>query len=130
MRNIIEKYNILNLVNEWKLNEPRILSYIKGSSTENFNDDDSVILGMSIGIFISFVIISMCIVIWAVVIYIKYFNLLPLWVKIIGLIGIFTFPLLTIVVVYIGKGKEKYYYEDQEFEMVPIKRKIKRTITK
>lgn len=130
MRNIIEKYNILNLVNEWKLNEPRILSYIKGSSTENFNDDDSVILGMSIGIFISFVIISMCIVIWAVVIYIKYFNLLPLWVKIIGLIGIFTFPLLTIVVVYIGKGKEKYYYEDQEFEMVPIKRKIKRNITK
>ena len=128
MRNIIEKYNILNLVNEWKLNEPRILSYIKGSSTENFNDDDSVILGMSIGIFISFVIISMCIVIWAVVIYIKYFNLLPLWVKIIGLIGIFTFPLLTIVVVYIGKGKEKYYYEDQEFEMVPIKRK--RNITK
>ena len=128
MRNIIEKYNILNLVNEWKLNEPRILSYIKGSSTENFNDDDSVILGMSIGIFISFVIISMCIVIWAVVIYIKYFNLLPLWVKIIGLIGIFTFPLLTIVVVYIGKGKEKYYYEDREFEMVPIKRK--RNITK
>ena len=130
MRNINEKYNILNLVNEWKLKEPRILSYIKGSSTENFNDDDSVILGMSIGIFISFVIISMCIVIWAVVIYIKYFNLLPLWVKIIGLIGIFTFPLLTIVVVYIGKGKEKYYYEDQEFEMVPIKRKIKRNITK
>lgn len=123
MQNIIEKYNILNLVNEWKLNEPRILSYIKGVPVENLNDDDSVILGMSIGIFISLTIISLGIVIWAVVIYIKYFKLLPLWVKIIGLIGIFTFPLLTIVVVYIGK--EKYYYNDQEFEMVPRKRKYK-----
>ena len=105
------KYNIFNTLSELKKNRPLVESYLKGDVVEGYHtkDDPNVAVGMGIGVWLSIVVVAIGLWIWALVVTVKYFNVLPQWAQILAVLGLFGFggPILTLIVVYIGKGMSK-----------------------
>jgi hypothetical protein len=104
-------YSLLKLLETYKNNKHVINAYINKHKIENYDDykecsSNFLILGMKISTFLILLLINIIIFIWAIIILVKYWNILPSWSQIIGIIGLFTGfgPLLTIIVVYIGKN--------------------------
>ncbi len=60
----------------------------------------ATILGVGIGIFVFLFILSTLLFIWGLYVLIVYWNRIPDWAKIIGIISLFFFPLLTVILVY------------------------------
>ena len=102
-------------IKEYKNNKSLIDSYLKNNSIEEYkhkNDDSDLkpvgtILGMGIGLFLFFLLLVVGLWIWAIVVLIKYWTKLPTWAKALGVIGLVPGlpggPVLTLIVVYIGK---------------------------
>ena len=107
----------------YESNKDLIKAYLSNKSIENYSNTNQVdnndlgkavdkattILGFGIGIFIFVFLISLAIWIWAVVILIKYWNQLPSWAQVLGVIGVLPLPggpILTIIAVYIGKSQK------------------------
>jgi len=66
--------------------------------------DDGTIAGLAIGVFFAIFLIALGLWIWGIVLLSKYWNVLPDWAKVLGVIGILGgFPLLTIIVVFCGR---------------------------
>jgi hypothetical protein len=102
---MIGTYSLLNLMKEYKDNKPIIDAYISGSSIEGMHDDMRF-LGLTVGVFVTMFIISLLVWIWAIVVTMKYWKQLPSWAQILAVIGLLSGiggPLMTLVVVYIGK---------------------------
>lgn len=105
------KYSVNNLLSEFQKNRPLIHSYVSGKSLEGYTDDDTKILGLSIGLFLIFFIIALGIWIWALVALIHNWNNLSDTVKILAvlaLMGILGGPVVTLIIVYVmrnGNGK-------------------------
>lgn len=104
-------YSLFELLQAYKNNKHIIHTYINNHKIENYKDDDSgdnLILGMSVILFIILLLFTLGIWVWAVVILVKYWNVLPNWAQIIGIVGLLTGfgPVLTIIVVYIGKNNK------------------------
>lgn len=61
-----------------------------------------VILGMSFAVFILVMLLTIIIWVWALIALIFYWSRLPLFARVVGLLGLFTTvsPLVTLVVVY------------------------------
>ena len=111
------KYSVFNMMKLYRDNKPVIHAYLKGQSVEgyNHNDDDDhhhkkkgefAAFG-GVGMFLVIMTISMAIWIWALIWTMKYWKILPAWAQalaIIGLIGIVGGPIMTLIVVYIGKN--------------------------
>ncbi len=113
--------SIYILFEKYKENKPLIDAYIKRQSVENYNGDggdgidptitttDGTILGVSIGIFLLLLLVSIAIWIWAIVVLIKYWNQLPDWAKVLGVLGVIPAvplgPVVTLICVYIAKPK-------------------------
>ena len=78
--------------------------------TDKLVNNVATIMDYSIGIFIIGFLISLALWIWAVVILVKYWNQLPNWAKVLGIIGVLPVipggSIMTIIVVYIGKGQQ------------------------
>ena len=82
---------------------------------EGYNDNDFgkdeknafELAGIGTVVLLVILVISLILYIWALVILIKYWNVLPEWAKIVGVLGLIPAiplgPLVTIIVVYIGK---------------------------
>ena len=120
---ILEKYALHNLIKEYNCNKDRIDQYFKLRSyepyREPFSDDsdfsdssDASILGLSIGVFMLLLIVSLSLWIAAIYLLVKNWDYLENWAKIIGLIGIIfgaVGPIVTIIVVFVGKksGRKK-----------------------
>ena len=114
-------YSLFELLQAYKNNKYIIHAYINKHKIENYEDDNhhhsdnyknsdnSIILGMTIGTFLILLLLSMALWVWAIIILIKYWNILPIWAQIIGIIGLLSGfgPILTIIVVYIGKNVKK-----------------------
>ena len=66
------------------------------------------IAGMGLAIFMTLLIITFVIWVWALVLLIKYWKVLPSWAQVIGLLGMVPVvplgPIVTIVVVLVGKN--------------------------
>jgi hypothetical protein len=98
-------YNIFNVLSEFNKQKHTLITKLKGQSIEGYSDDDPApFFGTFFGILI--IIIALAIWIWALVITIKYFNIIPIWAQILSVLGLFGIggPILTILVVYIGKN--------------------------
>lgn len=103
------KYSLFNMIKVFNENKNEIIESIKGSSLEGYDDDDhdsGKYLGLTVGVFMVLLLISL--VIWVLALYLTLtrWNHLENWAKIIALVGLFTGfggPLLTIVVVYLGQ---------------------------
>jgi len=99
-----ESYRDCDNTNDCRNNE-----YCDAGICINPNNTDGgrgggVISGLIIGIVLLF---SLALWIWAIVILVKYWKVLPQWAKVVGIIGLLPMvplgPIVTIVVVYIGK---------------------------
>lgn len=105
------KYNIFNTLSMLKKNRPLVESYLKGDIVEGFKTTDGpdVVVGMGVGVWLSIIVVAIGLWIWALVVTLKYFKVLPEWAQILAILGLFGFggPILTLIVVYIGKGMGK-----------------------
>ena len=112
---MIEKYSIHNIIKEWTNNKD-LQAYIKGQKKENYNnhsndDEDSSSCRKVMGIeFNLFILLSLLVIIlWGFAIWSiwRYWNVLPEWAKIVGLITLLSpnsgGPLITLLVVYFSK---------------------------
>ena len=106
------KYSFFSLLAEYKARKEEIHARLRGEPIENYDkgnkDDTGLVMGMSMAVFLVMILISAVFWIWALVVLIKYWSLLPVWAQVIGCLGLFTnFSVATLVVVYIGKGAHK-----------------------
>jgi hypothetical protein len=116
---MIEKYSLHNIIKEWKNNKD-LHSYIRGQKIEKYKnhmDDDydyedidsscKKVMGLELNLFI--LISLLVIIIWGFAIWSiwRYWNVLPEWAKIVGLITLLSpnsgGPLITLLVVYFSK---------------------------
>jgi hypothetical protein len=102
-------YSISNLYAEYKKNSVLVHAYCAGSTVENLKD--SSIMGLTVGVFVVVLIVSL--VFWIAGIYLlsHYWNSLPMWVKIIGVLGVIPGvplgPVVTVVLVLVFKNEAK-----------------------
>jgi hypothetical protein len=103
-------HNIFNLIKELNKNKHLIEATLKGQSVEGFNTDPFGFFSTTWGLTI--VVIAIVLWIWAFIITIQFFSEIPIWAQILAILGLLGFggPILTIIVVYIGKnmGTPKY----------------------
>jgi hypothetical protein len=107
------KYSIFNLAKEYQKNKHIIHAYYNNDCIENYTTDSSdlkntQILGLSTAMFSLVFLISLAVFIWAIVVTIKFWKVLPLWAQVLAIIGLVTGiggPIMTLIVVYIAKKK-------------------------
>jgi len=81
--------------------------HMKENYDSNSQQETGTVIGMTFGLFLFVLMLSIALWVFALVILIRYWNVLPSWAKVLGVMGIlpiFPFgPVLTIIAVYIGK---------------------------
>jgi len=102
------KYSLPNLIKAYNENRDLIVAHQKGQSIEGFDVNvttgDEKVLGMTIALFISVLVISLALWIWGLVVMVVYWKVLADWAKAVGVISlVIGFPLLTIIVGYLGR---------------------------
>ena len=97
--------SITGLAERFRLNQKK--------DREGYSDDDPTLtpfLGVGAAVVAVFFIISLIMWVWALVVTIKYWHVLPEWAQIVGVLGLLPVvplgPIVTLVVVYIGKAKK------------------------
>lgn len=102
------KYSLPSLIKAYNDNRELIIAHQSGHCIEGFTDSpntqDEKVMGMTIGLFISVLVISLALWIWGLVLLIIYWKVLEDWAKAVGIISlVIGFPLLTIIVGYLGR---------------------------
>jgi hypothetical protein len=83
---------------------------LSGQTIEGYTNDDNetVILGMSVGVFVVISLIILAFYIWAIILLIKFGSTMPVWAVIISIICLLWGPfggiLITVILVYATKG--------------------------
>lgn len=97
-------YNICNVLSEFNKHTYILQAKMKGETIEGYDGNAGDFLVSFWGILI--VVLALGLWIWALVVTIKYFKVLPIWAQILGILGLVGFggPILTLIVVYIGKS--------------------------
>lgn len=107
-----EKYSFFNMLKIYRDNRHEIHAYFKGQPIEGYHDDsnndnknDTFAVFGGVALFMVFFIIMFGIWVWALVVTIKYFSILPLFAQIIAILGLITGigPVVTLIAVYVGK---------------------------
>lgn len=112
----MNKYSLIELLTAYKENKEYISAYLNKDTIEfydsdfdnkKFSKDGKKILGMTLGFFLFILILNVLIWIWALYVLIKFWDNLPIWAKIIGVIGVLPIIpggcIVTLVVVYAVK---------------------------
>ncbi len=90
----MKSYSLIELMNAYNDNKHIINAYLKNQSIEGYDSDTKnaaaggAILGMTVGIFFIFFIISLALWIWAVILLVRNWNVIPDWAKVLGVIGV------------------------------------------
>lgn len=115
---MIGKYSIPNLLCAYRDNKDLIKAYIKGETLEGMDDNSTKVIGMSIATFLVIFLVSLVLWVWALYATVQYWKELPTWAQILAIIGLLGFvlgPVMTLIVVYVGKqsgSSYSYGYED------------------
>jgi hypothetical protein len=100
------EYNIFNVLSEFNKHRYILQAKMKGETIEGYSDvgDSGAFFTSFLGILI--IIIALVLWVWALVVTVKYFSVLPIWAQILSILGLVGFggPVLTLIVVYIGKS--------------------------
>ena len=104
----VGNHNIFKTLQFAKAHKDEIQAYIQGKSYEGYDDpmpDGGAEAGISIGVILVVIILSLGFWIWALVVTLKYFNVLPQWAQILAILGLVGVggPILTLIAVYVGK---------------------------
>jgi hypothetical protein len=106
---MIHKYSIYNILCEYKKNKHLIDAYINKKPIEGLDDDTGLILGLSVGMFLVLFVVGLALFIWALWATIKFWPMLSDVAKIILVISwLVGPPILPLIVVYVGKGINRY----------------------
>lgn len=102
---MVYDYSLKNLIKEYFENKEICDACMKGDSIEyNSNSENTLILGMGAAVFLIFLLISIIIWIWALIVLIKNWNRMPDVAKIVGVIGLFPIlpfgSVITLICVY------------------------------
>jgi len=105
-------YSIENLIRECRENKHVIEAYLKGISMEGYNDglteEGTKIMGYGIAVFLLILLCAISIWIWAIVVLVKFWKVLPDWARIIGVLALLPMipggPIITLIVVYASKN--------------------------
>ena len=114
------KYSLSELLSSYNKNKVSIHAHLRGDVVEAFNGNGNgngnngqvatTFLGMTAAVFMIALIIGLSIWIFALVILVKHWHVLPEWAQVIGAIGLVPFvplgPIVTIIVVYLGKRQK------------------------
>jgi hypothetical protein len=95
------------MMNEYKKNKHLIDAYIKKQPIEGLNGDKEagLVMGFSVGVFLSFFIVYLVLFVWAVWATIKFWPELSDVARVVLVISWFVGPaILPLIVVYVGKG--------------------------
>ena len=111
-----QKYSFFNMLKIYRDNRHEIHAYFKGQPIEGYrhdsnndsnndNKNDTFAVFGGVALFMVFFIIMFGIWVWALVVTIKYFSILPLFAQIIAILGLITGigPVVTLIAVYVGK---------------------------
>ena len=107
-----QKYSFFNMLKIYRDNRHEIHAYFKGQPIEGYHDDsnndnknDTFAVFGGVALFMVIFIIMFGIWVWALVVTIKYFSILPLFAQIIAILGLLTGigPVVTLIAVYVGK---------------------------
>lgn len=115
---MIGKYSLPNLLCAYRDNKDLIHAYIRRDTIEGLDDDSTQIVGMSIAMFLTIFLVSLVLWVWALYVTVRYWKELPTWAQILAILGLVGFvfgPIMTLIVVYVGKqtgSSYSYSYED------------------
>ena len=114
------KYSIPNLLCAYRDNKELINAYVKGHTIEGMTSNDTQVLGMGVAAFLVIFLVSLAVWVWAIYVTVKYWKELPTWAQILAILGLIGFvfgPIMTLIVVYIGKssGASKYEFSYEEW---------------
>ena len=79
----------------------------KFQENKNIEKDFATVLGVSVGVFVFLFLISTILFVWGLYLLIVYWDQLPTWAAVVGIIGLFFFPLITVILVYAIKEKDE-----------------------
>jgi hypothetical protein len=108
------KYSLDNMLKICKENNELICAYLKGQSFEGYqykehNSNKTVTTFDAFGglaIFLVLLVINLIIWIWALIVTIQYFKVIPQWAQIVSVLGLVCpaiGPVVTLIVVYVSK---------------------------
>jgi len=111
----LHQFTLVHFLNEYQQNREVIEAYLKGDTIEGFNDiikatNAHNIEGLTVGTFIAIFAFILAIWIWALVVTIQFWHFIPVWAKVLALVGLLTGvggPVLTLIVVYASKSNKK-----------------------
>lgn len=104
----MDRYNLFNLLKAYQKNKALCDAFLSGKSIEGIDNGSKTVMGLTVGVFSIFLIVSLILFVVALVLLIKNWKVLPVWAQVVGVIGFFI-PfgnIITIVVVLIAKGKK------------------------
>ena len=102
----LSNLTMVNMIKGWNDNQDLIKDYLQnreGYEDGTNNNSGAAVLGLSVGFFLIIFLVSLVLFIYALYLLVVNWNLLPTWAKVVGLIGLLFFPLVTIIVVLVGK---------------------------
>ena len=105
-------YSLPEVVEFFKTNRHLIEAKLKNQPVEGFLklkdvNGDEVTIGTGMSIFIILLmLLSLFLWVWALIVLIRYWNILPAWAQVLGVLGLITGfgPVVTLVAVYVAKG--------------------------
>lgn len=107
----LHQFTLVYFLNEYQQNHEIIEAYLKGETVEGFTDAvNTTVSNMPIGTFIAIFAFILAIWIWALIVTIQFWHFIPVWARVMALIGLFTGvggPVLTLIVVYASKSNKK-----------------------
>lgn len=100
---------MVEMMRSYRENKDLIHAYVKGETYEGLNGKDGVVMGMSVAMFVIYFLVTIGLWIWALTALIKFWSILPVWSKVLGIIGLLMpmwgiGSIVTLICVYIGKG--------------------------
>ena len=110
---LVRIYSLPEIITMYRNNKHLIEAALKKQPIEGFvkirdANGDAVTTSVGFGIFIVILLLlSLFIWIWALMVLIRYWDILPDWAKIVGLLsilGVLGGPIVTLIVVYVVKG--------------------------
>jgi polyferredoxin len=100
MKYNIENFSLSGLVSQ----------YNKTREKYDNRSENRKIDGLALGLIIFLVILAVVLWIWALVVLVKYWAVLPQWAKVLGILGVIPIlpfgPIITLLAVYIGQQEK------------------------
>jgi hypothetical protein len=109
---MFDKYSLFECIREFQNNRPLIRAYLNGDNIENYkgdtsdNKDASKIMNVSIGLFLTFLLINMGLFIWCLVALVKFWHEMPDWARVVSIfLMFFQMTPVALLVIYLSRGQ-------------------------